>query len=91
MALELSALVKGRVQGVGFRWTVMDHARAAGLAGWVRNEPDGTVRVFAQGEEEKIREFLDFLYIGPPRARVEKVASELREIDKSAIIGFNIV
>ena len=90
MPYELNAVVRGRVQGVGYRWTVMEKARGMGLGGWVRNEPDGSVRVLAQGEAEKLGIFLDFLHHGPRHASVENVASNLREIDKCVIFGFNI-
>lgn len=48
----------GQVQGVGFRWTAVHAARQAGVNGWVRNEPDGSVRLVAEGREEQLDELL---------------------------------
>jgi acylphosphatase len=47
-------IVRGRVQGVGFRWFVDFEARQLGLAGWVRNKPDGTVEVLAMGRRARV-------------------------------------
>lgn len=52
----------GRVQGVGFRWTAIQHARDLGLTGWVRNEYDGTVTMEVQGEDERIDALVEGLY-----------------------------
>jgi acylphosphatase len=65
--------VRGRVQGVGFRWHVMKMARAAGLAGWVRNMPGGNVEVAAAGEPDALTQFEAAIIMGPPGARVEAV------------------
>lgn len=65
--------VRGRVQGVGFRWWTAEQARELGLAGVVRNEPDGSVLVEAEGEEGAIAALRARLASGPPAARVEAV------------------
>lgn len=52
----------GRVQGVGFRWTAVQHAHDLGLTGWVRNEYDGTVTMEVQGEDELIDKLVELLY-----------------------------
>jgi acylphosphatase len=83
------ATVSGFVHGVGFRWTAARRAERSGVAGWVRNEPDGTVRVWAQGEEEAVAAFLDFLRMGPPGARVAAVEVEEAEPDET-LRGFAI-
>lgn len=64
--------VSGRVQGVFFRASARDKAVGLGLAGWVRNLPDGRVEILAEGEPRRIAEFLDWCRTGPPRARVEE-------------------
>jgi acylphosphatase len=64
------AKITGRVQGVSFRATAADQARSRGLAGWVRNEPDGSVLLEAQGEEEEVKALLEWCRQGPPGARV---------------------
>ena len=60
----------GRVQGVGYRAFVLDHARILGLAGWVSNQPDGTVRGAAEGNPEVLQAFQVALRGGPPWAHV---------------------
>jgi acylphosphatase len=69
-----SALVEGRVQGVGFRYTCYAEARRLGISGWVRNTPEGAVEVRAEGNREKLESFLAWLRRGPPGARVDKVS-----------------
>ena len=66
-------IVRGRVQGVGFRWFVDYEARQLGLAGWVRNQPDGTVEVLAMGTEEQLAVLQQKLQKGPRAARVDEV------------------
>lgn len=70
---ELHVLVRGRVQGVGFRWFVVHEARALGLTGWVRNNEDGSVEVAARGDEAAIATLRQRLAAGPPAARVDGV------------------
>ena len=66
-------LVKGRVQGVGFRWFVRDEATALGLAGWVRNRADGAVELLAGGPPEALEALEERLAAGPPASRVDAV------------------
>ncbi len=72
------------MQGVGFRWFVRERARRLGLAGWVRNEPDGSVEVAASGTPEAIAQLRLTLVAGPPGARVD----ELRELSAVAVGEF---
>jgi acylphosphatase len=67
------ALVRGVVQGVGFRWYTKSRARELGVAGWVRNLPDGSVEVWAEGAATAVADLLRWLERGPPAARVETV------------------
>jgi len=69
--------VTGRVQHVWFRGWAQQTARNLGLAGWVRNEPDGSVRGVAQGSTEALERFRLALYEGPPSALVGTVEAEL--------------
>ena len=62
--------VTGVVQGVGFRWFVRERARRLGLAGWVRNLPDGSVEVFAEGDQGQLDLLEGELQKGPQGARV---------------------
>jgi DNA ligase D-like protein (predicted 3'-phosphoesterase) len=75
-AAAVRATVRGRVQGVGFRYTTVERARELGVLGWVRNEDDGSVGVHAEGEEAAVEELLAFLREGPPGAAVEEVEVE---------------
>ncbi|MEO0557324.1 MAG: acylphosphatase [Bacteroidota bacterium] len=78
---RLEAVVAGRVQGVGFRRYVRGWARKMDLTGWVRNEPDGTVRVVAEGARPQLTRLARLLWGGPPPARVDDVASSWREVE----------
>ena len=66
-------LVKGRVQGVGFRWFVEYEARRIGVKGWVRNRDDGAVEVLASGTEAQLGSLYDCLLEGPRAARIDQV------------------
>jgi acylphosphatase len=66
-------LISGRVQGVGFRWFVRDVATRTGVAGWVRNLPDGRVEALVEGERESVMRVESALRSGPRGARVEHV------------------
>ena len=81
--------VRGRVQGVGFRYTTRNTARRLGLQGWVRNRSDGSVEVWAQGTAEALRHLDVFLGSGPRGARVESVATDEVEPDR-AVTGFEV-
>jgi acylphosphatase len=66
-------IVRGRVQGVGFRYFVARQARALELIGWVRNLPDGSVEASAAGSEEALENFERALREGPRMSRVDAV------------------
>jgi acylphosphatase len=66
-------LVRGRVQGVGFRWFVEREAHMLGIAGWVRNNHDGSVEVLAQGTRDQLSGLHSRLREGPRAARVDTV------------------
>lgn len=72
------AWVHGSVQGVGFRYTTQQEARARGLTGYARNLDDGSVEVLACGEEPEVEALIAWLKAGGPRsARVDRVLAEL--------------
>jgi acylphosphatase len=73
--LRLDATVRGVVQGVGFRWFAIREAQQRDLAGWVANEPDGSVRVVAEGPAEAIASFRAVLEAGPVGSIVEAVSA----------------
>jgi acylphosphatase len=85
MTRRLRAVVRGRVQGVGFRATTFDEARRLGLAGWVRNRVDGTVEVLAEGEEPKLMLFLAYLRRGPLGAHIVGVVEDWSEVQGAPI------
>ena len=66
-------IVRGSVQGVFFRAEARDRARSLGLAGWVRNVPDGTVEAAFEGEDERVESMVEWCRRGPAGARVEQV------------------
>ena len=66
-------IVRGRVQGVGFRWFVRERARRLGLAGFVRNMADGSVEVAASGDEQQVEMLRAELQRGPSGARVKEL------------------
>jgi acylphosphatase len=82
-------LVRGRVQGVGFRWFVEREAHILKIAGWVRNNPDSTVEVLAQGTLEQLAGLHSRLREGPRAARVDEV--EVKDTDPiPALTSFQI-
>lgn len=72
--MEIQCLVSGKVQGVRYRDYVQAAANELGLVGYVRNNPDGTVSICAQGEPEKLRLLVEYLHEGSLQARVETVS-----------------
>jgi acylphosphatase len=74
-------LVKGRVQGVGFRWFVHREAAELGLRGWVRNTDAGHVEVVASGSEKRLAELKEAVKKGSRGSRVDAVLEE--ELDES--------
>jgi acylphosphatase len=76
MSVErLDATVHGRVQGVGFRFLVVRHARDLELSGWVANDADGSVRCVAEGPRPALEALLGSLEVGPAGAIVDRVIS----------------
>lgn len=80
--IAVLARVAGRVQGVGFRAWAKDEAVVRGLAGWVRNEPDGSVKALIVGSEDAVTAMLEALKKGPPGAAVSGVVPERVEPDE---------
>ncbi|MFX0022054.1 MAG: acylphosphatase [Candidatus Hermodarchaeota archaeon] len=73
---KIKIKIYGYVQGVFFRYTTRKVARKLGLVGYVKNLPDGTVYIEAEGPKDKLIELLDFSNQGPKNAQVEKVEHE---------------
>jgi acylphosphatase len=73
MKKHLTITISGKVQGVFFRASAMEQAGALGIKGFVRNEPDGSVYIEAEGEEIILEQFIEWCWQGPPRARIDKL------------------
>jgi acylphosphatase len=81
--------IYGRVQGVFFRHEARQRAEALGLAGWVRNCPDGSVEAVVEGNEEEVGQFVRWTHRGPPGAEVEHVDVQ-REAPDGTMRGFRV-
>jgi acylphosphatase len=79
-------VVSGRVQGVGFRAATRFKAEGCGVAGWVRNRPDGSVEAAFEGDPEAVELLIGFCRAGPRLARVERV--EVSEEPVEGLLGF---
>lgn len=71
--IRCQVVVKGRVQGVGFRWFVRERARSLGLSGCVGNRSDGAVEIEVEGGRIAVESLITDLRVGPPGARVDGV------------------
>ena len=76
---RVHAVVRGRVQGVGFRYFARRRALALGLTGWVRNRGDGGVELEAEGDRVALEAFLEALRQGPSASRVSSVDADWRD------------
>jgi len=82
-------VVHGRVQGVFFRASTRDQARGRGVAGWVRNRPDGSVEAWFEGAPGDVEAVLDWVRSGgPSHAEVERV--EVETVDSGGHQGFRV-
>ena len=81
-------LVRGRVQGVGFRWFVQKSATSLGVCGYTRNLDDGRVEVYATGEAEQLNELCGLLWKGPRMSDVRGVEEQDAAVEK--VSGFRI-
>ncbi len=71
--IRVHLIIEGKVQGVWFRESTKRKALSLGVTGWVRNLPDGTVEVVAEGDEDKVNELVKWCHKGPPAAEVKNV------------------
>ena len=76
---QVHVIVEGRVQGVGFRYYVLDKANLLHLTGWVRNRYSGEVEVTAEGRQEDLDQLLNYLRTGPRSSFVTNLIVNLRE------------
>ncbi len=76
--IDAGVVVTGRVQGVCFRAATQAAARTEGVAGWVRNLPDGRVEALLQGGKDAVSRVVDWMRHGPPGARVADIKIDIR-------------
>ena len=83
----LHLMISGRVQGVGFRWSMCEAALEHGARGWVRNRRDGRVEAVLDGPEQAIAAMLRWARHGPRSARVDHVETRMAADDEAAMLG----
>ena len=88
MKRHYNITVKGRVQGVGFRFETQRQARFMGIRGFVKNQHDGSVYIEAEGEEDILQQFLNWCHHGPSFANVSKV--HYNEDEKQGYTSFDV-
>jgi len=88
--IRVRLIIEGRVQGVWFRDSTRREAGRLGVCGWVRNRPDGTVEVLAEGQEERVGKLVAWCYHGPQGATVTGV-QKTEESWEGEFDSFNIV
>ena len=73
-------IISGLVHGVGFRYNARRKARLAGITGYAKNNPDGTVEIEAQGSPESLESFIHWAHHGPPDAKVDSLIQNEMDI-----------
>jgi acylphosphatase len=86
--VAMTVVVHGQVQGVFFRDTCQQLAEEVRVAGWVRNEPDGTVAAHFEGPAEAVESMVTWCREGPTRARVDRV--EVTRAEPRGLAGFDV-
>ena len=76
-------IIRGRVQGVSYRYFTLRQAQSFNIFGWVRNEANGDVKVYAEGDRESLNQFINYLKKGPSFSRVDDVILNWEAEDKS--------
>ncbi len=82
-------LIRGRVQGVGYRYAAVEAAEREGVAGWVRNCRDGSVEALVQGDDAAVERMIAWCRNGPPGARVTSVDTDAADVH-AGFTGFTI-
>jgi acylphosphatase len=87
--MTVHLLIKGKVQGVFYRASAKDVATQLNLNGWIRNTKEGDVEAVVTGDEDLVKEFIEWCKKGPRKAEVDKV--EVTENSDEQFFGFTIV
>lgn len=88
MSSAVDVTVTGRVQGVSFRFYAEQEAERLGVAGWVRNEPDGSVAGHFEGDPAAVDAMVDWCRTGPPHAKVSQV--DVQPAGTTGVSGFTV-
>lgn len=91
--LQMKLKIRGKVQKVGFRYSVVDYVlnQKLPIVGHIRNLADGSVEVVAQGDIESLKDLHRFCTKGPPHAQVREVDEDLQKISRLEFSDFNIL
>jgi len=89
MKTNVHVIISGRVQGVWFRSSTKQKAEQLGVTGWVKNTRDGCVEAIFEGEENNIKEIVEWCHRGPPLAKIERVEVKNQNIT-NGFDGFSI-
>ncbi len=84
----VDVVVRGRVQGVGFRFQLVEEAEELGVTGWVRNEPDGSVGGHFEGAADAVDRLVEWCRQGPRYAKVEAV--DVTEVEETGAASFAV-
>ena len=87
---KIQAIVLGKVQGVGYRMYTQTQAEQLGLVGFVQNLSDGTVKIVAAGEDDKVDALIDWAKSGSPSARVDDLQTEVMKYQEEEFDRFDI-
>ena len=87
---KIQAIVLGKVQGVGYRMYTQTQAEQLGLVGFVQNLSDGTVKIVAAGEDDKVDALIDWAKSGSPPAKVDDLQTETMEYQEEEFDRFDI-
>ncbi|HZT97790.1 MAG TPA: acylphosphatase [Chloroflexota bacterium] len=87
---RLHLIIKGRVQGVNFRYRARQRARELGVSGWIRNTPEGSVEAIVEGDHAQVERFVQWAHRGPPSASVDEVVVDEQPPERHES-GFHIV
>ena len=87
---KIQAIAEGKVQGVGFRMYTQNKAEELGVVGFVQNLDDGTVKIVAAGEDDKVDALIDWAKSGSPAAEVDNLRSQAMEYQSEEFDSFEI-